>query len=179
MVKVYALDGYNSCVPPCQAPSGPVLPVTGVPRSSTSLTVRTVPEDALTVSGALGRTPVARFAGDTSRTAGVGVWGGRVTPGVVCSGPDDLPGPLWDPVPAQAPSSRLTAISAVARTEPRRNPGFCVNKYTTIPRAPECPTPDCQADTPADTTAKLRGAAPSTITSASPRATDTSVTSTS
>ena len=58
MVRVYAVEGCNSLVA-AHVPSGPTYPGTVPPLASTSVTARTVPEDALTLTGALGRTATA------------------------------------------------------------------------------------------------------------------------
>src|SRR5665811_1745158 len=89
MVNVYAVDGRSRSVA-VQSPSGPACPGTVTPLASTSVTEPKVPDDALTVIGALGRTPVLRSAGDTSSTAGV-VSGVGVVVGEACFEPDPAP----------------------------------------------------------------------------------------
>src|SRR5664280_2331007 len=69
-VKVYTADGCSSSLV-AQVPSGPACICTLSPLASTSDTARTVPEDARTVTAALGGTSTARSAGDTVSTAGV------------------------------------------------------------------------------------------------------------
>src|SRR5450631_223653 len=69
-VKVYAAEGCSSSVL-SQVPSGLPRPWTLAPVASTSVTARNVPEDARTVTAALGGTSTARSAGETWSTAAV------------------------------------------------------------------------------------------------------------
>src|SRR5665647_641623 len=107
------VEGRNSCVLAVQVPSDPALPSTLLPLSSTSVTAPTVPKEAPTETGALGRTPVARSAGETSSTAGV--FGTAVGLAEVGTEPEPLVEPTAA-LPEHAPSRKLTAMNAVATT---------------------------------------------------------------
>ena len=121
-VRVYAVDGRRRSVA-VQVPSESAFPGTVSPLASTRVTAPTVPEDALTVTGALGRTPAARSAGVISSTAGVGSGAGVVVVGAAC--PALAPGsfPVWPPAAStwQALSRTLSATSATATPWTRWN----------------------------------------------------------
>jgi hypothetical protein len=112
------VEGRNSSVLALQVPSDPALPSTLLPLSSTSVTAPTVPREARTVTGAFGRTPLARSAGETSSTAGV--FGTVVELAEVGTEPEPLVAPTAA-LPEHAPSRKLTAMNAVATTWSRRN----------------------------------------------------------
>ena len=113
IVKVYAVEGCSSWVV-AQVPSGSTCPGTAAPLASTRVTTPKVPDDAFTVTGALGRTSAARSAGVTASTAGV-VLGVGVVVGALCW---ELAFglPLAEPTerPWQAVSRTLSATSAAA-----------------------------------------------------------------
>jgi hypothetical protein len=68
-VNRYEVPGCSSSLF-AHVPSGPACPLTFPPVASTSVTAANVPDEALTVTGTLGRTSTARSAGQTLRTAG-------------------------------------------------------------------------------------------------------------
>ena len=74
-----------------------------------------VPVEALTVTGTLGRTPVARSTGETATTAGV-VTGVGVVVGAVCLAPDPALRPAAPTAtPSHAVSTMLSASSAATQ----------------------------------------------------------------
>src|SRR6185503_4257839 len=78
------------------------------------------PEDALTVTGAFGRTPVDRSAGNTASSAGVGVGMDRVGP--CAEGPGEEPA-VGEPASLfwQALRMTLSTTSRAERPWPRRD----------------------------------------------------------
>ena len=120
IVKVYAVEGCSSSVV-AQVPSGSTCPGTAVPLASTRVTAPKVPDEAFTVTGALGRTSAARSAGVTASTAGV-VSGVGVVVGELCCA-FDFGLPLAEPTerPWQAVSRTLSATRAAAQPWARWN----------------------------------------------------------
>src|SRR5450631_1667381 len=119
------MEGRNSSSVP-QEPPALIFPSSLLPWASTSVMTRNVPEDALTVTGALGGTSTARLAGDTSSTAAVvpalvvveGV--GEACCAVRVAGGFGEPLPIEPAaaLPKQASSRTATATDVTARTRP-------------------------------------------------------------
>lgn len=116
-VKVYVVEGFSRSLVP-QAPSGPARPATLPPWASSRVTAPNVPDEALTVTGASGRTSLDRSAGDTTTTAGV-VTGVGVVMGSVGFAPRpelSMVEPAEpEPLPWQALSRTLSARKRTAK----------------------------------------------------------------